>query len=485
MNLLTKLLGELMAVKVSIDMVSMLRSALLQGAGAKYRRLAEALGQAIDRGTIAAGCKLPPHRLLADQLGVTIGTISRSYAELERLGQVVARVGDGTYVRQDGLQRQRDSGFRNVGDEAPALFDMSRNTHIPGQEVHFIAQALHALAQDPRGLQAISGYSAEAGQERHRVAGARWLTQEGLEADPGQVICVNGAQHGLHIALLALLKAGDTLATEHLTYPGLISTARMLGIKLLGLPMDEQGLLPEALDQACRQHPVAALYCTPTLQNPTTAVQSPARRAAVAEVCRRHNLLILEDETHAVLMDRRPAPLAHFAAERTLLISGLSKAVASGLRVGFVHAPAPLVGRLAAALRATCWMATPLPLELTAMWIENGIAERLRQQQIAEIGRRKALVAGVLEALEWRSPQGSPHFWIKVPEPWRASEIEEQLKRQHYLVATAEAFAVGQAAVPQFIRASVCNTTADDRTLLEGFAALAAALGQERGVPRW
>ncbi len=475
----------MMAVKVSIDTVSMMRSALQEGVGAKYKRLAETLENAIADGTLAPGSKLPPHRLLADKLGVTIGTISRAYAELERLGQVVARVGDGTYVRQDGLQRQRDSGFRNVAEEPEALFDMSRNTHIPGQENHFIAQGLRALAEDPLGLQQIARYSAEAGLARYRAAGARWLTQDGLQADPEQVICVNGAQHGLHVALLALLKPGDTLATEHLTYPGLISTARMLGIKLLGLPMDAQGLLPEALDEACRQHRISALYCTPTLQNPTAAVQSAARREAVAELCRRHNLLILEDETHAVLMERRPAPLAHFAAERTVLISSLSKAVASGLRVGFLHAPSPLVGRLAAAVRATCWMATPLPLELVAGWIDTGVAERLRQQQMAEIARRKELVTEVLQGLEWRSPEGCPHFWIRVPEPWRASEIEADLKHQGYLVATAEAFAVGQAAVPQFVRASVCNTSADDRRLQDGFAALAAALKQESGLSRW
>lgn len=475
----------MMAVKVSIDMVSMLRSALQEGSGPKYKRLAEALDQGIEQGLLAPGSKLSPHRLLADQLGVTIGTISRAYAELERLGQVVARVGDGTYVRQDGLQRQRDSGFRTVGDESPALFDMSRNTHIPGSESRYIAQSLRALAEDPQGLLEVARYSPEAGLARYREAGARWLSQEGLQVDPQQVICVNGAQHGLHVALLALLKAGDTLATEHLTYPGLISTARMLGIKLLGLPMDEQGLLPEALEEACRHHRLAALYCTPTLQNPSTAVQSPTRREAIAEVCRRHNLLILEDETHAVLMDRRPAPLAHFAPERTVLISSLSKAVAAGLRVGFVHGPQPLVGRLAAALRATCWMATPLALELAAGWIDDGIAERLRQQQMAEITRRKGLVAGLLQGLEWRSPQACPHFWIQVPEPWRASEIEAHLKQQHYLVATAEAFAVGQAGVPQFIRASVCNTTADDRKLTAGFAALAAALSQEPGLPGW
>lgn len=474
-----------MAVKVSIDMVSMIRSALESEVGPKYQRLAGAIDDGIVQGTIAPGSKLPPHRLLADSLGVTIGTISRAYGELERLGRVVARVGDGTYVRQQGMERQRDAGFRNVSDEPPASFDMSRNTHIPGPEIALMAQGLHALAQDLATLHDLSRYSAEAGLVRHRAAGARWLSQEDFTAQAEQVICVNGAQHGLHITLMALLKPGDTLVTEQLTYPGLISTARMLGIKLIGLEMDAQGLLPQALDEACRNHRVVALYCTPSLQNPTTAVQSPARRQAIAELGRQHNLLLIEDEAHAVLMDQRPAPLSHFAPERTVLIGSLSKALAAGLRVGFVHAPVALVDRLAAAVRATCWMATPLTLELACAWIESPVAEALRQQQIAEIRRRKALVEGLLAGLEWRSPPGSPHFWIKVPEPWRASEIEAELKRNHYLIATAEAFAVGQAAVPQYIRASVCNTSDDDRLLVAGFGALARALGQGDGASAW
>lgn len=131
-----------MTVKVSIATVSILREGLTQGRGVKYKRLAEALEKSIGEGLIEPGSKLPPHRLLADSLGVTVGTISRAYGELERVGLVVARVGDGTYVRQRGMERSRDSGFRNVSDEPQALFDMSRNQPIPGQEAAFLAAGL-------------------------------------------------------------------------------------------------------------------------------------------------------------------------------------------------------------------------------------------------------------------------------------------------------------------------------------------------------
>ncbi|TXI33013.1 MAG: PLP-dependent aminotransferase family protein [Aquipseudomonas alcaligenes] len=467
-----------MAVKPIIDTVSMLRDALSSGHGAKYKRLAEAMELRILDGSIEGGAKLPPHRSLADRLGVTIGTVSRAYAELERMGLVVARVGDGTFVRQRDLERKRDIGFSNFVEERPEQFDMSRNMHIPGAETSLLAQSLLELARNPQTLAEMTLYTPDAGLPRYRQAGARWLAHGDFRPQAEQVLCVNGGQHGLLCTLMALLRAGDTLVTEQLTYPGLISAARMLGIKLLGAAMDEEGLIPAALDELCRQHRISALYCTPTLQNPTTGVLSVARREALVAVCREHNLLIIEDEAHAVLVEDRPPPLSFYAPERSVLIGSLSKAVAAGLRVGYLHAPVPLISRIAAALRGSCWMATPLAMELASGWIESGVAEKLLRQQIIEIGRRKQLVEGLLEGLSYRTHPQCPHFWIEVPEPWRASDVEAELKLKNYLVATAEAFAVGRAAVPQFVRASVSNASHDDALLLQGFQALSNSLRQ-------
>ncbi|EQM68221.1 hypothetical protein L682_18730 [Aquipseudomonas alcaligenes OT 69] len=430
-------------------------------------------------GTLEGGAKLPPHRNLADRLGVTIGTVSRAYAELERMGLVIARVGDGTFVRRRGLERKRDEGFRNFIEEAPELYDMSRNMHIPGHETAFLAQSLLDLANDPQTLQDLTRYTPDIGLPRYRQVGANWLAHGDFQPQADQVLCVNGGQHGLLCTLMGLLRAGDILVTEQLTYPGLITLARMLGIKLLGADMDEEGLVPASLDEICRNNRVTALYCTPTIQNPTTGVLSHQRRDAIARLCREHNLLIIEDEAHAVLVEDRPPPLSLYAPERTILISSLSKAVAAGLRVGYLHAPTALVSRIAAALRATCWMATPLALELSTLWIENGTAEKLLSQQIHEIGRRKALVERLLDGLNYRTHPQSPHFWIEVPEAWRASDIEADLKLKNYLITAAEAFAVGRATVPQFVRASVSNASSNDQLLYDGFLTLASTLREE------
>ncbi|MFV3411252.1 PLP-dependent aminotransferase family protein [Pseudomonas nitroreducens] len=468
-----------MAVKLYIDIVSILKDALESSSGAKYQRLSVALEKSILDGTLNAGSKLPPHRVLADKLGVTIGTVSRAYAELERMGLIVARVGDGTFVHQRGLETKRKSGFKNFIDSTPDLFDMSRNMNIPGAEIPLLEKSLTDLSCDKRKLHELMLYMPDTGLPRFRQAGAQWLSNGEFRAEAEQVLCVNGGQHGLMCTLSSLLKAGDTVVTEQLTYPGLISASRLLGIKLLGVAMDQEGILPEALDDICRQHRVAALYCTPTLQNPTTSVLSEPRRATLAEVCRKYNLLILEDETHAVLLENRPLPLSHHAPERSVLIGGLSKGVSAGLRVGYVHVPAPLVGQIAAAVRASCWMATPLAMELATQWIEDGTATQLLRQQAAEIRRRKALVEASLRGLSYRTHSHCPHFWIEVPEPWRASDVEAEMKLMNYLISTAEAFAVGRTAVPHYVRASISNTVQDDVLLCAGFTALAGLLGQE------
>ena len=146
-----------MAVKTNIDMVSFLRESLAKGKGVKYKRLSDAIGDGILSGQFEPGRKLPPHRTLSDKLKVTIGTISRAYGELERLGLVVARVGDGTFVRKRGLDRKLDEGFRNFSEETPTFFDMSRNMYIPGSETDFLTQSLQVLAGNPSAIRDIVG----------------------------------------------------------------------------------------------------------------------------------------------------------------------------------------------------------------------------------------------------------------------------------------------------------------------------------------
>ncbi|WP_327021800.1 MULTISPECIES: aminotransferase-like domain-containing protein [unclassified Klebsiella] len=456
--------------------MSIIKTFMVEGSGVKYKLLAQGIESAIRDGSIAPGTKLPPHRILADKIGVTAGTVSRAYSELERMGWVVARTGDGTFVCEKNQTRPQDSGFRNFVDRPDIQNDMSRNMYIPGPEAEMLAQSLRKLADDSVCLQELMCYTPEVGLLRHRESGAKWLSYGEFQVSSQQVICVNGSQHGLLVVLMATLRSGDTLVTENLTYPGLISAARHLGIRVLGLDMDDEGLLPESLEEVCRRNRVAALYCTPTLQNPTTAVMSKARRLNIARICREKNLIVIEDETHAALLPQRPLPISHFVPERGILIGGMSKTVSAGLRVGYVCAPATMVGRISAAVRNSCWMATPLMLELASRWIESGTAQEMLMQQSDEIKRRQSMIVDLLQPLYYRTHSSSPHFWIEVPAPWQADDIERSLREQGHLVSTAQNFSIGRGALAQYLRISVSNSPNSDRALRAGVIAAVGML---------
>ncbi|THF63525.1 aminotransferase-like domain-containing protein [Pseudothauera rhizosphaerae] len=457
-----------MRVNKYIDAVTIATEAVGDGRP-RYRVIAEALAQGILNGRIDAGSKLPPLRILADELSVTVGTINRAYTEIERQGLVTSRVGDGTYVLSPG-ERANEGEFENAPGGRPGVIDLSRNTHIPGEESALLGEALARLGGDRRRLAQLGEYLPDSGLSRHREAGAQWLGLSGREVAVDQVIVTNGAQHALLCAMMATLRKDDLIVSEHLTYPGLVAAARALGMRLSGLAIDAQGLLPEALEEACSQQRVHALYCTPTIHNPTTGTMDSQRRQAIADICLRHNLRIIEDDAHGVLVERHPPSLTQFAPTHTITISSLSKAVSAGLRVGFVAAPRSLIGRIASAVRTSCWMATPLAAEVGSGWILDGTAAALCEHQRTEIRRRKALVAAILASLEVRTDEDSYHYWIALPEPWRASELVSQLEERGVLVKAAEAFAVGRIGVPQCIRASISG--ADDEGLIQGIGQL-------------
>ena len=190
------------------------------------------------------------------------------------------------------------------------------------------------------------------------------------------LVCT-GSQHGLTIVLATLLEPGDVLLTESLTYAGLQPVAGLLRLRLRGLAIDASGLRPDALEEACREGGMKAVYLIPTLHNPTTAVMPAARRREIAAIARAHGLRIIEDDVHGLLATERPAPLATLAPERTYYLTSTSKTLAPGLRIAYVAAPPVDVPRLTASLRATTWAVAPLTAAVASQWIRDGTADAI------------------------------------------------------------------------------------------------------------
>lgn len=415
--------------------------------GPKYRTIAEAIAADITGGRLAPGDRLPPQRELAWALGVTVGTVSRGYAEAERNGLVKGTVGSGTYVLRPGY-RQDQAMQPEAG---PGVVDMSLAYPAPGQEADFFAETLRRFADDPK-YGALLDYQPQGGTPRHQAAGADWLARTGIERPPERVVMTAGAQHGITVTLASLTRPGDRVATECLTYNGIKQVASMLGIKLEGLPMDGDGLLPDAFEDACRRGPLRALYCIPAGHNPTTGTMPPARRHAIAEIALRHAIPVIEDDIFASLLPVRHPPLSMMVGDLGYAITSLSKAVAPGLRIGFVTGPASMVPRMRLAVRSTCWAATPLTAEVAIQWIEDGTADRILESRTAEATARLALVKEALAGHPLESAPGHLFVWLHLPDPWRANDFVAEAFRRGVRVTSSEAFAVGRNEPPHAVR---------------------------------
>ncbi len=239
------------------------------GSERPYLAIVGALAADIESGSLEEGQRLPTHRELADALDLAVGTVTRAYKEAEHRGLVRGEVGRGTFVGQ---------APGNVFSVLPAdssrsdVIDLSLNYPIYSEEPD-LAAALARLSKRPEVAQLLR-YQPHAGMPRHRAAGAAWAERFGIRVDPDSVIVCNGAQHALTVALSTLTQPGDVVLTEALTYPGMKAVANLLHLRLQGIAMDAEGLLPDAFAAACRQRHAKVLYCMPTLHNPMSGVLS-------------------------------------------------------------------------------------------------------------------------------------------------------------------------------------------------------------------
>jgi DNA-binding transcriptional MocR family regulator len=440
--------------------------------GPRYRAISDELAARIESGELEPGARLPTHRDLAEMLGVTVGTVTRAYSDLERRGLVRGEVGRGTFVgaRPDDLAALT----QRPGD---GTIDLGRNYPAPGVQLNDLRRTLRQLASDPQ-LGRLVEYQEHEGQPEHRVAGAEWIRRGGFEVSPDQVLVTVGGQHGLLVALAAAAAPGERIGVEALAFPGTKAVARMVGCRLEPLEMDGEGILPSAVEAACRAG-VRVLCCVPSLNNPTNAVLSVERRREIAAIVEAHGAFVVEDDIFGLLLKEPVPPIARFAPANAIYLTSLSKTLAPGLRIGYLVAPPALAERARAAVRATCWMAPPLAAEIATRWIREGVADRILARQRREASARMALAREILGSWGADGPPGSMHVWFALPEPWTPDAFVAAAREREVTLNTEAPFVVPGAEPPRAVR--ICLGAPPTRDLLETALRRLAGILEEGG----
>ncbi|CAB5694211.1 Uncharacterized HTH-type transcriptional regulator yjiR [Delftia tsuruhatensis] len=401
--------------------------------------LAGQLAADIRTGRLAPGALLPTHRDLAARHGLAVASASKVYAQLRKLGLVIGETGRGTFVRDRPQQREWDSG-----DEArlsASAAELSFNHPVwPGQ-----AEMLRAMLRELAAggdLAALMHQQPPGGRLHERRIVADFLARErGLTAEPERIFLVNGAQQGLDMAVRALLKPGDAVAVDALTYPGFRMLADLQQLALRPVPCLEDGPDLDALDALCARRRIHAIYCMPTLHNPLGWVMPLARRRRLVDIARRHDCLLIEDAAYNYLAGRAPPPLAALAPELCLHVSSLSKSLASGLRFGFIVVPEAWTGRVKAVVRASHWSMPGLVTAMATRWMASGAVGRQEQFMRSEARRRQAIARRLLSGMDVVGHPASLFLWLRLPEPLRMDRVATALAGQGIAVSQARAYA--------------------------------------------
>lgn len=440
----------------------------------KYLGIVEALEADIYSGYVKAGDRLPPQRAVAEALNVDLTTVTRAFNEARRRGLIDATTGRGSFVRH----HVENKLISHISTARP-LLDLSMN-NPPQPESAGLQQHI------PQGIaQLISGadrilqlhYQDSAGNPHDRSAAAGWLAQSINNVTTERTLITGGAQAALYAILQSMAQAGDIIACGEFVYPGLKSAAEQLQLALQPLSMDEEGVLPDAFEQACRQYPIKAIYLVPTMDNPTTATMSLTRRQQIIAIAHEYDIIIIEDDPYSPLLENPETALFDLAADRTWYIRTLSKCITPALRLAYVIAPSNshALG-LANVLRAISVMASPLMAALVSRWIHDGRINRFSESIREENQQRQQIAKQLLAGMDFSSNNAGHHIWLQLPSCWQANTFAEQATVLGVSVVACNSFGFSDRQ-RQAVRLSL-GLTPDHATLSQALSILRGLLIQ-------
>lgn len=414
--------------------VSGWRPRQLASEGPRYLALVNALEQDIADGRLSDGDRLPPHRDLARELSLSVGTVSKAYQEAEQRGIVSGHVGQGTFVRRRSASRAEPTAKHQP-------VNLALNVPVEGGERQILSTMFNEVVREPD-LAPLLRYHPHGGIWEHREIIAASLSDNSFTIKPAQLYLCNGAQHAIDIALRLVAKPGDSILVDTLTYSGFKAIAAASHLNLVPVTMDEEGIVPEAMKQACRASDARVLYCMATLQSPTARTMGLARRRRIAELAEELDLAVIEDDVYGFFFTERPVPIASLAPNRTFYVTSYSKCLAPAFRLGTLTVPPHYIAQTELLLHASAWFVAPMLSEVVIRMIESGKLEEILHERRLQARERYQVF---LDVFPNASKLHFPAFygWLPLPEGWSADQFAATARGRGILVTPRIASAVG------------------------------------------
>jgi DNA-binding transcriptional MocR family regulator len=445
--------------------------------GSLYKAIVKVIETEVREGRLKPGEQVLSQRSLADLLKIDFTTVGNAYKLARDQGLLQSHKGQGTFVSggRPGAEEGAEAADETVqAHDTPIDLSTSwpPNLDIAAMLADEVRQMTHArsfdfLARRSGGVPKLD-----------RTSGQAWLQPRFDTPLEGRVAMAAGTRNALIALLARVVGTGGKLLVESMCWPTLRTLAAVLNIELVPVALDAQGIEPGALDAAAQASGAKALYCVPSLQNPTGAIMGLERRQALVEVARRHGITLIEDDAYGGLQSAPPPLLGTLAPDITYSLFGLAKLVAPSLRVCYVVTPdAPATERLAEMLRSTMQSAPPLEAALATHLIRNDMLGTLIARIRTEAAMRQTMAHEVLHKHGLTGSAEGLFCWLPMPASWDASEFAMRLRNEDVLVATAKAFAVEPSTAPNAVRIATGAVSTTD-ALARALQRIAALLTQ-------
>ncbi len=439
-----------------------------------YRSLATSAIRAIEKGLLKPGDRLPTHRSLSYDLGVSVQTVSRAYEELNRLGYTSGEVGRGTFVAH--AQRDARTPFLRES-QYDRIIDLSILKPVV-DEIHLRYMRL-SLAELSENLPAadILSFRPNTYTRKHRETAIGWLQNCGVSTHPDSVILTNGNTPAMTTALMSAAKPGELVATEEMGHHTLTLLTRYLGLKITGLPIDAEGIVPDALEESCRNNRIRALYIMPNGANPKLAIMSTRRRLEICRIAAEHDIQIIENDAWGPLRHEQPTSFATLAPERTYYFTSFTKCLMPGLRTGYLVVPEHMIPSVTNRHMVTNWTATPIMAEIAARMLESGTAGALLDWQMNALVKRRQIASEELLGIPHYSIPGGLHVWIPLPTEWNEDILVNRARQTGVAIAPGSVFDMSGHGNHRGVRVCIGPETED--RLRQGLRSIASILRSE------
>ncbi|TVX78698.1 PLP-dependent aminotransferase family protein [Peribacillus simplex] len=424
-----------------------------------YKSLASLLEQDITNGFLAPGTKLPPQRELADFLDLNFTTITRAYKISEVKGLIYAVTGSGTFVAPNATRSitiSADKTANSIDLGFVASFEQTND---------IVTETIQKTVNKSY-LEQLLNYNDPTGIPHQKTAALNWMESFGIHADQEHIAIVSGAQNALAIALAALFVPGNRIATDLYTYSNFIELAKMFHIKLVPIPGDQFGMLPDELEKQCCQTNIDGIFLMPSCNNPTTIMMSDIRKQELAAVILKHRLILIEDDIHAfltagVISDYRQ-PMFHLLPEQSVYICGTSKSICSGLRVAYMVYGDALREKISQAIFNINVKTSSFDAEVITELILSGKAHEIVSQK-----KQLAQTANDIysEYFPLRKDVGHPlsfYRWLPIQGHNNALQLETDLKRHGIRVFHSNRFQSWQTTPDMYLRIALSSTNSFD-----------------------